>query len=151
MLSGMSAVDITSLGMIHYLMTSTTHVYLEKALQSVAGAESELVNGRLDNCANRCYYACFQAAIYALIRAGIKPKDGKRPWRHMHVHAMFVHELIGQRERYPAELRDVLSRTLMLRQQADYTERLVSAKQAGRALRKADAFVTAVEQLTKTS
>ncbi len=126
-------------------------VYLEKAMQSVAGAESELVNGRYDNCANRCYYACFQAAVYALIRAGIKPKDGRRPWRHKFVQVAFAGELVGKRGRFPVELRDVLVRTQTLRHQADYTSRTVSSKQATRALRRASAFVAAVEPPPKTS
>src|SRR5205823_6359850 len=42
----------------------------DKALESLAGAESELANGRYNNAANRAYYACFQAAIAALQRAG---------------------------------------------------------------------------------
>ena len=43
-------------------------IFLDKAAESFAGAESELANGRFNNCANRCYYACFQAAIVALLR-----------------------------------------------------------------------------------
>lgn len=46
-------------------------IFLEKALESLIGAESEFINGRYNNCANRCYYACFQAAIAALIDAGL--------------------------------------------------------------------------------
>jgi uncharacterized protein (UPF0332 family) len=47
--------------------------YLEKAIESLAGAESEFANRRYNNCANRCYYAMFQAAIAALMAAGIHP------------------------------------------------------------------------------
>ena len=35
-------------------------IFLAKAEESLAGAESEYANGRYNNCANRCYYACFQ-------------------------------------------------------------------------------------------
>jgi len=45
-------------------------LFLEKAGEALAGAESEFANGRYNNCANRCYYACFQAAIAALTRVG---------------------------------------------------------------------------------
>ena len=45
--------------------------FLNKSEESLAGAESEYANDRYDNCANRCYYACFQAAIAALLQAGI--------------------------------------------------------------------------------
>jgi uncharacterized protein (UPF0332 family) len=45
-------------------------LYLAKAQSSLAGAQSELAQQRFDNAANRAYYACFQAAISALLRAG---------------------------------------------------------------------------------
>jgi hypothetical protein len=44
-------------------------VFLDKARESLAGAESEFVNRRYNNSANRSYYAVFQAAIHALIAA----------------------------------------------------------------------------------
>lgn len=50
--------------------------FLEKALESLAGAQSEFANGRFNNVANRCYYAAFQAAIVALQRAGLGPRGG---------------------------------------------------------------------------
>ena len=43
-------------------MTEPASLFLEKAANSLAGAESELANGRHDNVANHCYYSCFQAA-----------------------------------------------------------------------------------------
>jgi len=45
--------------------SAISQVFLAKAEESLAGAESEFVNGRYNNCANRCYYASFQAAIAA--------------------------------------------------------------------------------------
>ena len=44
----------------------SAELYLRKALESLAGAESECANRRFSNCANRAYYAAFQAAISAL-------------------------------------------------------------------------------------
>ena len=49
-------------------MMRSAHPFLAKAQESLAGAESEFAAGRYNNCANRCYYACFQAAIHALIK-----------------------------------------------------------------------------------
>ncbi len=46
-------------------------IFLDKALECLAGAESEFANGRYNNCANRCFYACFQAAIAALANSGV--------------------------------------------------------------------------------
>ncbi|MHB8577466.1 MAG: hypothetical protein ACYDCQ_19305 [Dehalococcoidia bacterium] len=51
-------------------MNELADTFLGKAEQSLAGAESEYVGGRHGNCANRCYFACFQVAVAALLRAG---------------------------------------------------------------------------------
>lgn len=50
-------------------------VFLEKAVDNLAVAESLFDQRRYDTCANRCYYACFQAAIAALLRAGVRPSN----------------------------------------------------------------------------
>ncbi len=57
----------------------TEHLaYLDKAIESLAGAESEFANRRYNNCANRCYYGMFQAAIAALIVADIQSHERQR-------------------------------------------------------------------------
>jgi uncharacterized protein (UPF0332 family) len=81
-------------------------IYLTKAIESLLTAESEFVNGRYNSCANRCYYACFQGAIAALLSQGIRPSG---QWNHQFVQAQFVGVLINQRKRYDAQLRRVLS------------------------------------------
>lgn len=118
-------------------------IYLTKAVESLFSAESEFVNGRYNSCANRCYYACFQAAIVALLREGIRPTG---QWGHEFVHAQFVRLLINQRKRYDAELRRVLAENQSVRDQADYRAELVTATQASRALRRSRTFVNAVRQ-----
>ena len=118
-------------------------IYLVKANESLQTAESEFVNGRYDSCANRCYYACFQAAIAALLREGIRPRG---QWSHEFVQAQFVGVLINQRHLYDRELRRVLADNQSLRDKADYRAELVTATQAGRALRRSRQFVTAVRQ-----
>src|SRR5260370_824812 len=121
-------------------------LYLAKAEESVAGAESELVNGRYNNCANRCYYARFQAAIAALIRVGITPGSGRSQWSHDFVQGEFVGRLVNDRKLYPAELRDTLALNLKVRQAADYGLDQVTETQATRALRRTQPFVAAVER-----
>jgi len=54
-------------------MEEDARKFLEKALESLASAESDLTGGRNNSCANRCYYACFQAAISAFLQANIAP------------------------------------------------------------------------------
>ena len=44
-------------------MNPEVSTYLDKAAESLAGAASEFVNRRYNNCANRAYYACFQSAV----------------------------------------------------------------------------------------
>jgi uncharacterized protein (UPF0332 family) len=98
-------------------MEQTITICLAKATESLLSAESEFVNGRYNSCANRCYYACFQAAIAALLGEGIRPAG---QWNHQFVQAQFVGVLINQRKRYDAQLRRVLADNQSLRDKADY-------------------------------
>ena len=72
-------------------------IYLAKATQSLLSAESEFINGRYDSCANRCYYACFQAAIAALLQQGSRP-HGER-WSHEAVVLLIAHNELGHEEK----------------------------------------------------
>lgn len=128
-------------------MVDRGSVYLEKARESLAGAQSELANGRYNNCANRAYYACYQAAIHALMEAGIRPPKGTEKWGHGFVQARFNGDLINRRKRYPPDIRGTLENTYRLRETADYHRRdRVSEAQAARAVRRAEIFVAAVAQ-----
>lgn len=123
-------------------MLSEALTFLEKAEESLSGAASELINGQFNNCASRCYFACFQAAVHALTREGIRPR-GER-WEHAFVQAQFAGELVNRRKRYPAELRDTLIRNQILRRQADYEQDRVTEVQAARALGRAREFLEAI-------
>lgn len=125
-------------------MTEAFSIFLSKAQECLAGAESEFANGRYNNCANRCYYGCFQAAIFALSQAGIRPPEGRGQWSHSFVPAHFDGELINRRKLYSRELRNVLARTYALRGIADYKEDLVSPVEASRALRRTRSLLEAV-------
>lgn len=121
-------------------------VYLAKAAESLAGAEVAFAGRRYNNCANRCYYACFQAAIAALMEAGIRPPGGARgAWGHAFVKAEFAGRLVYRRKRYPTALRDVLEQTLQARQRADYRVETVGQAQAARGLDRARRFVGAIQ------
>ena len=120
-------------------------VFIEKAVAVLEGAESEYSAGRYENVANRCYYACFQAAIAALEAADILPSGGRDArWSHAGVQAQFVGVLINRRKRYPGHLRNVLSQVSSPRQTADYTRDRVSEADARRLLRRSREFVDAV-------
>jgi uncharacterized protein (UPF0332 family) len=118
--------------------------YLKRAQESLDGAESECASRRFNNCANRAYYAAFQAAISALVREGIRAKRGEQ-WPHGFVQAEFVGKLINRNRRYPSTLRPILSDLLELRSQADYQTDAVTEIEAQRALRKSRNFITAVK------
>ena len=78
--------------------------YLAKAQERLAGIESELAHRRLNNCARSAYYACFQAAIAALLHEEIFPRDPDDLWGHDLAQASFVGQLIHRHKRYPATL-----------------------------------------------
>lgn len=118
--------------------------YLHKANESLLGAESECANRRFSNCANRAYYAAFQAAISALIRAGIRSRSGGQ-WPHGYVQAEFVGKLINRNRRYPSSLRPILSDLLDLRSIADYRPDGVSEVEAQRGSRRSRDFLNAVK------
>lgn len=125
-------------------MEDDAAIYLAKATESLLTAESEFVSARYNSCANRCYYACLQAAIAALLREGIRVKDDQ--WGHGFVQARFVGLFINRRKRYGVELRRVLADNQVLRDTADYRPQHVSRIEASRALARSRAFVGAVQQ-----
>ena len=127
------------------MATDLAQFFLFRADESLAGADSEYDNDRYNNCANRSYYACFQAAICALMQAGIGTSGRPGQWGHGYVQAQFVGQLVNRRKLYPASLRDVLARNLELRLVADYRKDEVTATQARRALRRARDLVAAVQ------
>lgn len=127
-------------------MTEPEAVYLEKAPESLVGAQSECTNGRYNNCANRAYYACFQAAVSALIEAGSQPPKGAKHWGHDFVRARFDGDLINRRKLYPAAVAGALEQGFRPRARADYGLDRVPELQAARAVRRAEALFAAVAQ-----
>lgn len=123
-------------------MAERDYPFLEKAIQSLAGAESEFNRGRYDNTANRCYYSCFQAAIAALQRAEILP-SGK--WEHVFVQSRFEGQLVYRRKLYPTELRGTLEHCYTLRAKGDYDEDPVTETEAYRTLRRARTLVQTIQ------
>ena len=102
------------------------HDYLAKAQENLASADSELQHGRTNSCARSAYYACFHAAIAALL------------------HASFVEQLIQRRKLYPASRRRVLPDLLALRHKGDYRVTHVSQREAQQAVCSAQALVHTV-------
>jgi uncharacterized protein (UPF0332 family) len=117
------------------------HDYLAKARENLAGAESELQHGRTNSCARSAYYACFHAAIAALLHAELTAPESARGWGHDWVHASFVGQLIQRRKLYPANLRRILSDLLTLCHKGDYRATRVSQPEAQQAVRSAQILV----------
>lgn len=128
------------------VMSESRYLYLAKAQESLAGAQSEASQGRYNNSANRSYYACFQAAIAALQHAGITPPGGGQNWSHAFVQSAFVGELINRRKLYPARLRQALMRNMSLRHAVDYESDAVSQVQAERSVQRSREVVNAVAE-----
>lgn len=126
-------------------MSEQRSFFFDKACESLAGAESEFANSRYHNCANRCYYACFQAAISALQSAGIAARGASGGWSHSYVPSQFDGQLINRRKLYPTVMRGTLARTYRLRETADYTGDMVTQTQASRVLRSTRIFVQTIE------
>lgn len=83
-------------------MAASEDALPQKARAVVAGAESELPSRRYDNVANRCYYACSQAAVVAPDAAGIRPAAGPDSrCSQTVVQAEFTGLLINRRKRDP--------------------------------------------------
>jgi uncharacterized protein (UPF0332 family) len=120
--------------------------YMAKAGESFASAEADFAAARYNSCANRAYYACFQAAIAALLLAGIQPSNPKGEWSHEFVQSQFNGVLVNRRKLYPSPLRRVLRDTIEVREKADYTLSAVSISVASRVLRQAKEFVQAIQE-----
>jgi uncharacterized protein (UPF0332 family) len=118
-------------------------VYLWKALASLSGAELELASDFFNNAVNRAYYACYQAAVAALVAEGIAP-DLENFWPHDVVHAQFAQLLIDTRGRYPGELRATLKAIFDERLKADYEPDVIGRATAAEAVSRARAFVQTI-------
>ncbi|HBY93740.1 MAG: HEPN domain-containing protein [Ardenticatenaceae bacterium] len=120
--------------------------YLDKAQQSLRGAESELEQRRFDNTANRAYYACFQAAVAALMAADVLAQtEAGGIISHQTVHSSFSGLLIRRRKVYPLRLARVLQDLLRDCIIADYRAVPISASRAARLVGQCQAFVSEIE------
>ena len=129
-------------------MSEINNAFFTRAQESLVGAVSEIANERYNNAANRSYYACFQAAIFALSRANIRPTGDKSQWTHAMVQSQFTGTLINRRKSYPAGLQDTLLHLARLRIAADYEHTPVTGTQAARALRWAQIVVATIVGIT---
>ncbi len=108
-------------------------IFLEKAKENLKMAQISFEHECYNSCANRAYYAAFQAAIAALCDKGIS----KGKFEHKWVQAEFSEKLIKRQKVYPGKLKSYLMEMQFLRNTADYQHEPVSRKDASDQLRKA--------------
>lgn len=116
--------------------------FLNKAKENLKVAQICFDNGFYDACANRAYYAAFQAAIAALADKGIKTDKNDHKW----VQATFSGTLVKQRKVYPGKLKSYLMDMQTIRNQGDYTHENVTKRLAFQQLSKAKEVVELVEK-----
>jgi len=118
--------------------------YLAKAQENLASCESELAQRRYNSCVRSAYYACFHAAIVALMQASVMPMASETLWGHDRVQAQFVGRLIQRRKSYPTRLRRTLLELLAMRHRADYRGVGITQREARQAVQRAQDFVQTI-------
>jgi len=113
-----------------------------KAIESLEAAERCHNDGLNNSSVSRAYYSMYQAAQVALEAAGFLRAE----WTHAGLQATFANELTRRRKLYSAFLIRDMNVVLDLRHTADYRDNDVSARQASRALAKANEFVSQIRK-----
>ncbi|QTA91467.1 HEPN domain-containing protein [Desulfonema magnum] len=97
-----------------------------------------MTTARYNACANRAYFAAFQAAIAALLDQGAKRGNFDHKW----VQAEFSRKLIKRRKIYPGRLSSHLMKMQGVRNRADYSDKGVSKSEASQQIKKAQDMLT---------
>lgn len=118
-------------------------IWMEKAAENLAAAQSGFDHGRFNACANRLYYAMFQAGIAAFAKAGSLPAGGRvgHDWLQANFSGQFIH----RRKLFPARFKSYLPAAYRIRALADYEAISVSKNIAANELKKAKECVDAVK------
>ncbi len=112
--------------------------FFNKAEENLRIAKLSFDNECYNACANRAYYAAFQAAIAALADKGSLTK-GRND--HKRIQAEFSEKLIRRQKVYPAKLKSSLMEMQLIRNTADYECDTVSRKDASDQLRKSQEMI----------
>ena len=79
--------------------------FLSKAHDTLLAAQVLLEKELYDSCANRAYYAAFQAALAALTSFGLKAEKSEHKW----VQATFNSELLHKRKLFDGRFKTYLT------------------------------------------
>jgi uncharacterized protein len=125
-------------------MTRFARALVRKSERALRSARLDLKDGDYDSAVNRSYYAMFDIARAALLRAGVA--EDKLPRTHNGVIAAFGQHAV-QSGKIDRELAADLSRTESHRIKADYTGIEIEPKIAAETVAKAEIFVQTVERV----
>ena len=118
-----------------------------KAYENLRVAQLCFDNGFYNACANRAYYAMYQAAIAILIANGFPPTQ--KHIDHGWVQSVFARELINRKKIFPGKFRRYLFDSQIIRNDADYDEASINQKTAKRQLNRCREFVDSIRQEIK--
>ncbi|MCP4344717.1 MAG: HEPN domain-containing protein [Desulfobacterales bacterium] len=120
--------------------------FLSKAKENLKIAQLSFEHNCYNACANRAYYAAFQAAIVALASRGIQSEKNDHAW----VQSEFNLKLIKRKKIYPGKIKAYLLDMQEIRNKADYSEKNIGEKTAGRQISRAKEMIELIEkELTK--
>lgn len=119
-------------------------IYLSKSIQNLQAAERDFRHRSYDPCASRAYFAVFHAALAALLALTDFKRQGKG-WNHHSVAAEFSGRLLHRRKVFPRAMARVLDDLRVRRHLADYDEKSVARKDAGRSLSDAVKFIRQIQ------
>lgn len=124
-------------------LTAVITYWLEKAQESLAAAQDEMIAGRLSFAVNRIYYACFYAVSAVLLQNGLQFKKHSGVKASLHKHLVKP----GLVSHEHGELYDELFEA---RQRGDYIELVTFEKQGvGDWLNRAQDFINSLTALIK--
>ncbi|MCP4348124.1 MAG: HEPN domain-containing protein [Desulfobacterales bacterium] len=116
--------------------------FLNKAKENLKIAQLSFEHDCYNACANRAYYAAFQAAIAALADKGIRSEKNDHSW----VQSEFTLRLIKRQKIYPAKIKAYLPDMQQARNKADYSEKDISKKVSREQLSRATEMIRIIEK-----
>lgn len=120
-------------------------LFIQRSHNNIKAAQLLSDAGLHDACANRIYYAVFDAAFVACMHYGVKIEP-----EHAKVLSAFCGELIARKKLFPASVKESLYELQKIRIKADYGEVAVSKTTASNALKTGKQIVyTVLERIVQ--
>ncbi len=115
---------------------------MDKAKENLNIAQLSFEMECYNACANRAYFAAFQAAVAALSAQGIQSGKNDHAW----VQSEFNLQLIKRKKIYSAKFKGYLLDMQQARNKADYSEKNVGKKASREQLSRAAEMIYAIEK-----